>query len=168
MAFKPIYMSNILPFFQSTFCSLGVDMSWFCSVCEKSFSRKDSVQRHVISKQRNVGLTSFQTVQCLHKNVSVSLRTSFCLHDCWNDWVRENGLGSISITNFRGNLPSPKRIVWCYSQWQPAYIEMLVAMPHIEFVKVIPTALEQDSYFDVNKRNLIVFDYQMIDASKDK
>ena len=43
----------------------------------------------------------------------------------------------------------------------------LVAMPHIEF-KGIPTALEQDSYFDVNKWNLIVFDDQMIDASKDK
>ena len=45
---------------------------------------------------------------------------------------------------------------------------MFVAMPHIEFVKGIPKALEQDSYFDVNKRNLIVFDDQMIDASKDK
>ena len=45
---------------------------------------------------------------------------------------------------------------------------MLVAMPNIEFVKGIPRALEQDSYFDVNKRNLIVFDDQMIDASKDK
>ena len=45
---------------------------------------------------------------------------------------------------------------------------MLVAMPHIELVKGIPTALEQDSYFDVNTRNLIVFDDQMIDASKDK
>ena len=45
---------------------------------------------------------------------------------------------------------------------------MLVAMPNIEFVKGIPTALEQDSYFDVNKRNLIVFDDQMIDDSKDK
>ncbi|CAH3175255.1 unnamed protein product [Porites lobata] len=41
-------------------------------------------------------------------------------------------------------------------------------MPHVEFVKGIPTALEQDSYFDMNKRNLIVFDDQMIDASKDK
>ena len=41
-------------------------------------------------------------------------------------------------------------------------------MPHVEFVKVIPTALKQDPYFDVNKRNLIVSDYQMIDASKDK
>ena len=127
IAFKTISVRNILPLSQSTFCSGGVDMSWFCSVCEKSFSRKDSMQRHVMSKHHNVGLTPFQTV------------------------------------------PFPlERIVWCYSQWQPAYTQMLVAMPNIEFVKGIPRALEQDSYFDVNKRNLIVFDDQMIDASKDK
>ena len=42
----------------------------------------------------------------------------------------------------------PKRIVWCYSQRQPAYKEMLVAIPHIEFVKGIPTALKRDSHFD--------------------
>ena len=45
---------------------------------------------------------------------------------------------------------------------------MLVAMPHFEFIKGIPTALEQASYFDVNKRNLIVFEDQIIDATKDK
>ena len=60
------------------------------------------------------------------------------------------------------------RQVWYYSQCQPAYIEMLVAMPHIEFLKGISTALEYDSFFDVNKLNFIVFDDQMIDASKDK
>ena len=32
----------------------------------------------------------------------------------------------------------------------------------------IPAALEQDCYFDVNKRNLIVFGDQMIDARKEK
>ena len=64
------------------------------------------------------------------------------------------------------NLP-PEKIVWCYSQWQPVYMEMLVTIPNIEFVKGIPTALEQDAYFSVNKRNLIVFDDQMIDAGKD-
>ena len=37
-------------------------MSWFCSVCEKSFSRKDSTKRRVMSKHRNACLTSFQTV----------------------------------------------------------------------------------------------------------
>ena len=64
--------------------------------------------------------------------------------------------------------PPPERIVCCYSQWQPAYTQMLVAMPHIEFFKGTPRALEQDSYIDVNKRNLIVFDDQLIDTSKDK
>ena len=65
------------------------------------------------------------------------------------------------------NLP-PERIGWCYSQWQPAYMEMLVTIPNTEFVKGIPPALEKDSYFHVNKRNLIVFDDQMIDAGKDQ
>ena len=36
-------------------------------------------------------------------------------------------------------------------------------MPHIDFFKA--TALEQNYYFDEKKRNLIVFDDQMIDAS---
>ena len=45
---------------------------------------------------------------------------------------------------------------------------MLVTIPQIEFVKGIPSALEDESYLDVNKRNLIVFDNQMINASKDK
>ena len=43
---------------------------------------------------------------------------------------------------------------------------MIVAMPRIEFVNGIPTALEQNSYFEMNKRNLMVFNDQMIDASK--
>ena len=71
-------------------------MNWFSSICEKSFSRKDNMQRYVTSKRRNLGLTPFQTVP-------------------------------------------------------------------IEIVKA--TALEQVSYFDENKRNLIVFNDQMIDAS---
>ena len=46
-------------------------------------------------------------------------------------------------------------------------MEMLVTIPNIEFVKGIPMALEQDAYFSVNKRNLIVIDDQMIEARKD-
>ena len=37
-------------------------MNWFCSVCEKSFSRKDNIQRYVTSKHYNLGLTPFQRV----------------------------------------------------------------------------------------------------------
>ena len=40
-------------------------------------------------------------------------------------------------------------------------------IPTIEFVKGIPEYLENDSYLDVNIRNLIVIDDQMIEAGKD-
>ena len=46
IVFKTILMPIILTFSQSTFYSWGADISWFCSVCKKSSSRKDSMQRH--------------------------------------------------------------------------------------------------------------------------
>ena len=39
--------------------------------------------------------------------------------------------------------------------------------PTMEFVKGIPESLENDSYLDVNIRNLIIIDNQMIEAGKD-
>ena len=138
-------------------------MSWFCSVCEKSFSRKDSMQRHAMSKHRNAGLTPFQTVPMSSKKCQrfrfehpFTSMTPGMTKSGKAAWV----LSLLHQASEAIYLP-PERIVWCYSQWQPAYTEMLVAMPHIEFIKGIPTALEQDSYFDVNKQNVIVFDDQM-------
>ena len=64
--------------------------------------------------------------------------------------------------------PPPERIVWCYSQWQPAYLELMTTISNIEFVKGIPENLEKDSYFDIHKRNLMVIDDQMADAGNDK
>ena len=61
----------------------------------------------------------------------------------------------------------PDRIVWCYSQWQPAYTQLLMMKPSIEFVQGIPSSLENDTYLDVNIRNLIVIDDQMIEAGSD-
>ena len=128
-------------------------MSWFCSVCEKSFSRKDDMQRHVMSKHRNVGLTPFQTVpfsqKCQrfrfeHPFTSMIAGMTASGKKAWVRSLLQQASETINDT-----------------QWQPAYTQMLVAMPHFEFVKGIPTALEQDSYFHVNKRNLIVFDDQM-------
>ena len=64
--------------------------------------------------------------------------------------------------------PTPQRILWCYSRWQPVYEEMMQTIPEIEFVRGIPTNIEHDDYFDVNVRNLIVIDDQMSSASNDK
>ena len=123
-----------------------------------------------MSKHRSAGLTPFQTVAMFSQKFQ-----RFRFEHPFTSTIA-GMTGSGKTTWLRSLLqqasetiyPPPERIVWCYSQWQPAYTQMLVAMPNIEFVKGIPTALEQDSYFDVNKRNLIVFDDQMIDASKDK
>ena len=43
--------------------------------------------------------------------------------------------------------PPPQRIVWSYSQWQPAYDQMLKTIPGIEFVKGIPHDIDEDWYF---------------------
>ena len=85
-------------------------MSWFCSVCEKSFSRKDSMQRHAISKHRNAGLTPFQTVpMSSQKCQRFRFEHSFTSMTAGMSQVRKSGLGSISIrSSFRGNLPSPR------------------------------------------------------------
>ena len=101
------------------------------------------MQRHVMSKHRNAGLTPFQTVPVFSQKCQ---RFRF-KHDCRNDRVQKKRPGFDLYCNKlqrQFTLP-PERNVWCYSQWQPAYTQILVAMPHIEFFKGIPTALEQDS-----------------------
>ena len=86
------------------------------------------------------------------------------MYGCWDDWIRKDCLGTIITTAGSENViePPPERIIWCYSQWQPAYSELLNT-----FVKGIPENLEQDSHFNDNKRNLIVIDDQMIEAGND-
>ena len=104
-----------------------------------------------------------------HRNVSGFDSSIFYIYYCRNDWVRKNGLGSISIaTSLRDNLPSPGEDCLVLCTMAACVYRNASRLAHIQFVKGIPTALEQDSYFDVNKRNLIVFDDQMIDSSKDK
>ena len=63
---------------------------------------------------------------------------------------------------------SPERLAWCYSQWQPAYLELMAAIPNIEYVRGIPSNLEHDSYFEIHKRNLMMIDDQMADAREHK
>ena len=114
-------------------------MSWFCSVCEKSFSRKDNMQRHVMSKHRNASLTPFQTVPTFSQKCQ-----RFRVENPFTSMIA--GMTGSGKTAWVPSLlrqasetiyPSAERIFWCYSQWQPAYTQMLVAMPHIEFVKRI-------------------------------
>ena len=143
-------------------------MSFACPHCEKSFSRKDSMKRHINNRHSNPG--HFTPFYVTHYSTEMCQRFQFehpftCMVAGMTGSGKAVWVQSLLTQAYR---MIKIKIVWCYSQWQPAYMEMLVTIPNIEFVKGIPTALEQDAYFNVNKRNLIVFDDQMIDAGKDQ
>ena len=142
-------------------------MSWSCPVCQKEFSRKDNLQRHMNKLHGNSNFAPvipmaqekcqrFQLVHpftCMVAGMTGSGKTV---------WVQSLLQQAQTVID-----QPPERIIWCYSQWQNAYTQLLMMIPTIEFVKGIPASLENDSYLDVNKRNLIVIDDQMIEAGKD-
>ena len=145
-------------------------MSWTFSLCQNTYSRKDSMQRHMNSKHSSVSLTQVQTMptfrqKCLqfrfqHPFTSAISGMTGSGKTFWVQSLLQQSSQAIQLP--------PERIVWSYSKWQPAYLEMLSTVPQIGFVKGIPPALEDDFFFHVGKRNLIMLDDQMIDASKDK
>ena len=63
--------------------------------------------------------------------------------------------------------PPPQRIIWCYGQWQPMYLEMIDTIPGIEFYEGIPSEIDSRDFLDV-KRNLIVLDDLMAQSGGDK
>ena len=134
-------------------------------VKQKKFGDVGDSERTI--EMRGGGSASETTeMRWFYKEMStVSISTSFHLYHRWNDRIREDILRSVSVTTI---FTSHSQIVWCYSQWQSAYLEMLSTIPQIEFVKGIPPSFRSDFYFVVSKRNLIVLDDQIIDASKDK
>ena len=63
--------------------------------------------------------------------------------------------------------PPPERIVWCYSKHQPElYDELMNINSSIEYMYGIPSDL--DTAFDRTKKNLVVLDDMMDEASKDE
>jgi hypothetical protein len=63
--------------------------------------------------------------------------------------------------------PWPKRIIWLFKRWQPLYDEIQELIPSMEFIKGIPTALDQDSFLDITIPNMIILDDLMGIAGKD-
>ena len=60
-------------------------------------------------------------------------------------------------------IPPPERIVWCYAKHQQGLFEEFMKM-NVEYVEGIPG--EFDKYLKKNKRNLIILDDLMDEASK--
>ena len=104
-------------------------------VKQKKFGDVGDSERTI--EMRGGGSASETTeMRWFYKEMStVSISTSFHLCHRRNDRIREDILRSVSITTI---FTSHSQIVWCYSQWQSAYLEMLSTIPQIQFVKAIP------------------------------
>ena len=113
---------------------------------------------------------SLQSYRCIKRSVSgfnwfIHLLAWF---QAWPVWEKLSGCNHCYIQQAQTVIDQPpERIIWCYWQWQTAYTQLLMRIPTIEFVKGIPKSLENDSYLDLNIRNLIVFDAKMTEAGKD-
>ncbi|KAF0138368.1 MAG: hypothetical protein FD143_3671, partial [Ignavibacteria bacterium] len=62
--------------------------------------------------------------------------------------------------------PHPTRILWFFQEWQPAYDEIKILIPSIEFI----TGIDSDCLESVNasERNLVVLDDLMATAGDSK
>ena len=104
-------------------------MSWCCPHCEKSFSRKDSMKRH--TNNRHCSLGHFTLFNAMHYSAERCQQFQFehpftCMVAGMTGSSKTVWVQSLLTQAYRMiNLP-PEKIVWCYSQWQPAYMEMLV------------------------------------------
>lgn len=61
--------------------------------------------------------------------------------------------------------PTPTKIIWCYGQYQQAYVELSQSMPHVQFMEGFPEDLK--ATIDPNENNLIVLDDLMSEVSND-
>ena len=133
--------------------------------CEMTFSTRGNLQRHMKSIHRETShtqptsLVSGSTVMqhpftCMVAGCTQSGKT------IWVKKLLENAKTTIS--------PPLERIIWCYGQWQPLYLEMIKTIPGIELNEGIPKNIDKEGFLDVSQRNLIVLDDLMNQSGKDK
>ena len=116
-------------------------MSWPCPVCPKDFSRKDNLQRHMNSKHSDSSFAPVipmsqekcQRFQLVHPFTCMVAGMTGSGKTVWVQALFQQAQAVID--------QPPERIIWCYSQWQPAYTQLLMMIPTIEFVKGIPEDL---------------------------
>ena len=101
-------------------------MSYSCPICEKTFGRKDNMQRHVNNRHSNpdhftpFNAMPYSAVKCErfqfeHPFTCMVVGMTGSGKTVWVQSLLKQANRMIN--------PPPERSVWCYSQWQPAYME---------------------------------------------
>ena len=136
-----------------------------CPICHIDFSRRDVMLRH----QRNVHPQGRDVA--VEENHRHNADTTF-QHPFSMVVSGPSGSGKTRWTKQLLNSsliqPSPQRIIYCYGQWQPLYMDLKRSLPRIEFIKGIPDRLDDPDFIDGKERLLIVFDDLMTEAKCDQ
>ena len=141
-----------------------VNMSCAYKICGKSFATSSNRARHekAFHGTRNSSETNFSI------NTATVLQHAFicivagCTQSGKIVWVKTRLENAQKTKN-----PPTQRIIWCYSQWQQSYFDMMKTMAGIEFNQGIPKDIDEPDYLDVSQRNLIVLDDLMSQSGKD-
>ena len=133
-----------------------------CDICGKMFSIQHATIQHY-STCNAIKITSTMKV-ILQNQLVLPLDQLLCnIHyTCIVAGCTQGGK-TVSVKKLLENAkttisPPPERIIWFYGQWQPMYLEMIKAIPGIEFKEGIHSDIDSDEYLDVSTRNRIVLD----------
>ncbi len=77
------------------------------------------------------------------------------------EWVKRFLLNASHMIN-----PTPVKIYWCYSSYQPIYTELAQTLSNISFIEGLPENIEE--LFDKSKPQLLVIDDLMSAVGNDK
>ena len=157
-----------------------------CTECEKIFSRKDSMLRHVKThhaihrdqnymQQKTLLTRSYNEDEMAGVDQPSNQRVVFYFKHPFTSIV--SGPTSCGKTTFvkrllQGNSkviqPRIQRIVWLYRRWQPLYDEIArTVYPRVEFVQGLPDDIESNDFIQPSVRNLVVIDDLASACSKD-
>ena len=145
-----------------------------CTKCEKIFSRKDSMMRHMKSQHTHVQHPQEVQVSQNEQQPPKPI-AGFIFKHPFTSIV--SGPTSCGKTTFVKNLlkmnntyiqPRLQRIIWLYKRWQPLYDEIIRSVtPKVEFMQGLPDNIESDDFIQPNVRNLVIIDDLATVCSKD-
>ena len=136
-------------------------MSYVCNICVKYFPNESNRHRDIKGVHLNKvheANTHPRKAQSLALASTVMQHPFTCIvagctqsgKTVWVKKLLENAKTTIS--------PPPERIIRCYGQWQPMYLEMIKIIPGIELNECIPSDIDSDEFLDVSTRNRMVLD----------
>ena len=148
-----------------------------CSYCQRSYVWEDGLRRHIKTKHTLLPNDVKFTNATIYRNgMTKSCEfTSHTLEISHKPIVFQHPF-TMTISGPTGSgktmllkellqkdkiMPSPDRIVYLYKRWQPLYDQMQEILTNIEFMRGIPEKNDEDSFFDLEKNNIVICDDMM-------